>query len=457
MRDYTNKLDLPTYHLIIPHAQARDYRVLLVRDENGYWMLPHFRSAYDNFAMVRHINDWVWQQYGLYVVTLRCLDAYHEVETGEHRFYVMDNLHPEWQASEDMGWYREDEVKVETLLDPLQKEMILRWFDWRHSESSLRVQWMRRGWFSDAGYWMVDLADRMAMGGIQTVEQEEVWSRSCTMRLATDDGLLYMKAVPEILNYEPVVTRVLSLRYPGFVPDVRAVHVENGWMLTRDFGGQALSHFDDLEIWKRALRNYADIQVDLIGSTQSLVALGVPDRNVDYLASQIDRLMVHLPEDLSEQERRDLRRISPDLKLMCFDLTEHKIPLSLTHGDLWSGNVRVHEDGSNLFYDWSDASVSHPFFDLPLFLAEIDAIMPQQPDAKAQLLDVYFSAWTRYAPKSTLRQVYAIAEVLAYLHQALFYHTHILPHIEADARWEMETMLSPLLRQVLASARVYRL
>lgn len=443
------------YYLIIPNADAQAFTVLLERRADGTWSVPNFAPQEHHFGAIKHINDWIWEQHGLYLVTLRCFNSLTIAPKLESRFYIMNNLHPEWRLPETMRWFTENEIKAEVMLDMKQKQVLLDWYNWRHSDTSLRVGWMRQDWFHEAGFWMLDLADRMAMGASEYVEQVRVWSRAAVLRLQTDDGTLYMKAVPEVLSYEPVLTRVLGIRFPGFIPDVRAVHVENAWMLMRDFGGTPLSEIKSLDVWKRVLKNYADIQIDLISNTQSLIALGVPDRSVDYLSSQIDRLMVHLPESLAEDEVKELRRSAATLKNMCFELLEHNIPLSLTHGDFVGNNIVVKADNSCLFFDWSDASISHPFFDLPPFLADAAKVLGSN-DVKLQLLDTYFNAWTRFEPKANLRRAYAVTEILAGLHQALFYYTHILPSMETSTKWEMQHFLPSLLRDVLAQLQVFK-
>jgi hypothetical protein len=441
-----------TYYLIIPHADFSEYRVLL-QYNNGSWSLPAYNPQEHHFGVVNHINQFVAEKLGLFSSTLRCLQTRVIAPTDECRFYAMDNLHPEWIPPQKWTWMNETDVKSLTFAHPLQKEVLLQWFDWMHSDSSMRSPWMRHSWFVEASDWMQDLADRMAMDGIQAVEQLRAWSRSCTLRLQTADDLLYFKALPEMFNYEPVITRVLALRFPGNIPDVRAVHVEKGWMLMRDFGGTPLRSFNDIEVWKRVVRRYAEMQVDLIGNTQSMIALGVPDRNVDYLSSQIERLMHDLPVSMSKEEQTELKRLSSSLRSLCFELIEFNIPLSLAHGDFWAENVIIRPNGDPVFFDWSDASISHPFFDIPFFLSEIESDLPHVLDVREQLRDTYLDVWTRYAPMANLRRVYQIAEVLSGLHQALFYYVHVLPGIESNARWEMQNMLPMLLRQVMAAVR----
>ncbi len=448
--------DIPfRYFLIIPHTDLATFRVLLQKKDEC-WTLPNYVPQEHHFGVVKHINQHVWEQYGLSVATLRCLQTEYSQDEGERRFYALDNLHPGWTPPEDMAWFTEQEVTLLKLSSQLELTMIMRWFNWMHSDSSLRPDWMRPGWLPNAARWMIDLAERLEMEGLITVEQLRAWSRSSTVRLRTEKGNLYLKAVPQMFNYEPIITRVISIRYPEYAPQVSAVHVDNGWMLMHDFGGRPLRTVQDIDVWKRVMQRYAELQIDMASNAQSMIGLGVPDRNVDYLCTQIERLIKNLPEALSEEERFELQRLAPTLRSMCYQLTEHRVPQTLTHGDLWSSNIIIRDDETCLFFDWSDASVSHPFFDIPFFLSEIERELPHEPDAREQLRDAYLLPWTRYEPMDNLRRAYALAEVLGALHQALIYHMHILPGIEADARWEMQNMLPMLLRQVIAATRIFQ-
>ncbi len=446
---YHNPEVVHRYYLLIPSAVSSEFKVLLQKKSDKLWSLPVFEPQEHHFAVVQHINDSVKAQFGLKVATLRCIATHSEPDEGELRFYALDNLSPDWQAPEDMQWFNETDLMDMTLSSVLERNIIFEWFQWRHSDDSLRSDWMRPGWYPKIARWMVDLADRMSMNGIKKPTQVRIWARSATMRLETDDGNLFFKAVPEFFSYEPVITRVLSIRYPERAPDVRAVHVENGWMLMREFQGKTLTHIDDIAMWERAVKEFARMQIDLVSNTQSLVALGVPDRNIDYLASQVERLMNDLPDTLTDDEKFQLRMMSSTLRGMCFELAEFNIPLTLTHGDLWSGQVIFKDDGKCLFFDWSDAAISHPFFDMCTFLAEVDSELPHIKGARNHLLMTYLNEWTRYEPISNLKHAYALTMVLGYLHQALFYYIHILPQVESAARWELSGMLAHLLRHVL--------
>ncbi|MGB7342130.1 MAG: phosphotransferase [Phototrophicaceae bacterium] len=438
------------YYLLIPSPNTTEFTVLLQKTDDDMWAIPSFEPYEHHYAVVQHINDSAKETWGLDVAVLRCFATHSDPEQGEIRFYALDNISKaDWQCPEGMKWANEHELAYATIASNLQRNILMEWFQWRHSDDSLRSAWMRSGWYPKLAHWMVDLADRMSMRGIKTPHQVRIWARSATMRLETDDGTLFLKAVPEFFNYEPVITRVLSIRYPDRAPDVRAVHVENGWMLMREFQGTTLTHVNDIKMWERTIKEFARLQIDMISNTQSLVALGVPDRNVDYLASQVERLMNDLPDTLNDDEKYKLRTMSSTLRSMCHELAEFNIPLTLTHGDFWSGQVVFKDDGKCLFFDWSDAAISHPFFDMCTFLAEVNEELPHVPNARNHLLMIYLNEWTRYEPLPNLKHAYALSMVLGYLHQALFYYVHILPKVENAARWELSGMLTYLLRHVL--------
>ncbi|MEO1162207.1 MAG: phosphotransferase [Chloroflexota bacterium] len=446
------------YYLLIPNYDPSSFFVLLEKTDDDSWRLPMYQPIEHHFAVVGHINEHVAEAMRLHVATLRCFRTDKHEEKGERRFYALDNLMPEWEPPENMQWFTEVDLLELTIETQLHRDVIMGWFDWRHSDHSQRVAWNRPSWYINTANWMLDIADRMAMTGLQAPEQIRTWARSTTMRLDSNSESMYLKAVPSIFNYEPVVTRVLSIRYPQNTPAVVGVHVDNGWMLTWEWSGRRLTQIDDITIWEKAIRRYAKIQRDLVKSSQSLVALGVPDRNVDYLASQIQRLINDLPDTLSDNEGKQLKRIAPTLRGMCYELVDLNLPLTLTHGDFWAGNVVISDDEKHIpiFFDWSDASISHPFFDAVTFLEDVADNLPHVENAHDILLDAYLEEWASFNMRQNLRHAYALASVLAYLHQALFYYVHILPSIETAVRWELTSMPARQLQKVIRAMDAFQ-
>ena len=106
---------------------------------------------------------------------------------------------------------------------------------------------------------------------------------------------------------------------------------------------------------------------------------------------------------------------------MCARLGELAVPQTLMHGDLNTGNVAL-VDGRCVFFDWTDACVGHPFFDLVTLLAENPDYGERLPDvlsARERLIDAYLGEWSAYEPMDRLRKAWALAEPLGWLHQAI--------------------------------------
>ena len=121
--------------------------------------------------------------------------------------------------------------------------------------------------------------------------------------------------------------------------------------------------------------------------------------------------------------------------------------MALVHGDLHTGNVAV-RDGHHTIFDWTDACVAHPFFDLVTILGSARRF-PDIPDARMRMRDAYLSQWTAYAPMDRLREAADLAETLGALHQAVSYR-HIVANLERKS--ELEENLQDWLREVVERA-----
>src|SRR5690606_29015960 len=132
----------------------------------------------------------------------------------------------------------------------------------------------------------------------------------------------------------------------------------------------------------------------------------------------------------------------------CYDLLEYKVPLSLEHGDLWANNIAMQNDRF-VYFDWSDVAITHPFFSLLFFLAEIEIDFPEMPDVRERLLRAYLTPWIHFETIEDLLHATQLAQPLAALHHAIVYYANILPNIETQACWEMENMLPYYLRKLL--------
>ena len=75
--------------------------------------------------------------------------------------------------------------------------------------------------------------------------------------------------------------------------------------------------------------------------------------------------------------------------------------------------------GRPLIFDWTDACITHPFFDLATVLDTDNA--PESPEVAERLRDAYLDEWGVYGSPEELRAAFEAAYRLAPLHHAVSY------------------------------------
>src|SRR5215475_6291726 len=141
-----------------------------------------------------------------------------------------------------------------------------------------------------------------------------------------------------------------------------------------------------------------------------------------------------------------LQTLVQDAEVAAQLLADYRVPYTLVHGDLHPGNIAQHQ-GTYRFFDWTDACIAHPFFDVLPILLEAQAL-PDAAGACSHMLEGYLELWTAYESLERLRQVWALAQPLGALHQAISY-AHIVAGLEATAKHEVAWGMSYWLRKVL--------
>lgn len=449
----------PTYHFYALLPQPEAQRLLLLRDGEGY-ALPHIEHSEPAFwQSVEIVHRLIHERMGLNVTTLRCLKAdYSKTNNRILRYYALENHSPDWTPPQGAKWVSHREINNLTLTQPEERAQIEAWFAWVEGKPT-RVEWYNEGWFQTCADWILEQLKAKGIRPTGAVEQVRSWERSAILRVNTSEGLMYFKAQPPMFSHEPKLLEWLAQILPNDFPEVVAVDTGRSWLLMRDAGSQTLADVPDIDLWERALRLFGQVQAELAQHTDQLLALGCPDRRLDKLADRIEAMLNHSAEELSgsinrftPEEIENLRGRLPKFKRVCAELAKHPIPASLEHGDFWQGQIVANGDQFR-FIDWSDSSVSFPFFSMN-FLSEAQTAFPDAPGARERLRNAYLEAWTAYEPMERLIQAFEMAKQVSSLHHALIYHEHILPAMEV--KWEMSNMipfyLKPLLPTELKAA-----
>jgi hypothetical protein len=442
------------YYAIVPDSAAE--RVLL-RESEGRWTLPYFECDHGAiWQAVDHVNREMRDRLGIEVTTLRCMGIFTHPTLGTGSpVYELENHGSEVPAPPGTRWFGRDELAEIELAVPEHRAVLTDWSAAvpRHDAAGGLPPWYRPGWFEGAARWT---SEAIADAGLQRtgpVEQFRSSQRSAVLRAETAGGRVYFKAVPEMFGHEGALTIALAERFPDLVPRVIEVAPDRNWLLTEGCGESDLSAYDDLGVWGSALAGYARLQIELAGQTDWLFGLGCPDRGLGGLPGAIDRLLADTdamlpgtPWGLNESGIGRLRERAPELKAACRALADYAVPQSLEHGDFGYWQVIVRR-GRSRFIDWSDASISHPFFSLWFLLEELQYGAPKMVEHQLALRDAYLEPWTEFEPMDRLTEAFRLAGPLASLHQAAISHDTIVP--ASEVRWEWEKMVPYCLKRLL--------
>jgi hypothetical protein len=314
--------------------------------------------------------------------------------------------------------------------------------------SEIRAPWVADGWQAPVETWIAAQLDRLGMT-VLAIHPVRNWSISVVLRVETTSRPVFFKAsldLPLFAN-EGGVTTGLAQLYPDHIPAPLAIDFPRNWMLLKDLG-EPLGRGASLEQKKDLLRTMARIQIDSASRIVSLIQLGCIDRRIPWLQAHLEDLMVDevTLSKLTQAERKDLRRAMPRLQSLLTELDALPIPPALIHGDLHTGNVASRE-GKLQIFDWTDAAISHPFFDLDVIFSAEDA------ETRKALATEYLSAWEDLFPASQVRRAFEIARVVYGMYHAVSYQ-YILNNL-AEADREEINSAHYFFRQVLAGLKTY--
>lgn len=275
------------------------------------------------------------------------------------------------------------------------------------------LPWTDASWLATVYEWIDGELARVGVTPAGPREQPHVRPWSTVLRVPTNDGDLYFKAVWPPQAHEAALTAALASWLPRFVPEVIAVQPASGWLLMRDAGRRVREILKDergIEMWQQVLVRYAEAQIHLVARVPEIIGFGVPDNRPAVVAERLADLLedsralrVGLPDGLSSDELTRLRALLPHFRPWCEALAASRIPSTLEHNDFHDGNVCV-RGGDYLAFDWGDACVTHPFVALRVALRSIAHTLELAADGPevARLRDAYLEPWTAFAPRAQL-------------------------------------------------------
>ena len=422
-------------------------KVLLIRSD-GKWNLPRVRLQGDvwagdadqlipAFAQRLRGRPWIFRQIRI--------DSDRTTERIEGIFEMVMTS-PGWDPPRNSRWV--DRAALGTLR--VKEERFRRLLDQYLADLATipgqRSPWSSRGWLADVQPWIDEEVSKLGHQ-IREIEQVKQWSISTVLRVKTEGPDFYFKVSKELPLFvnEALVTLRLARRFPDYVQAPIAIEPVRAWMLFSAFD-ELISETAPVDIRRQIFARFGELQRVSLGAVDGLLDDGCVDRRLDVLETQIDPLIGDEGSlrGLSEDDRALLRNLAPKLKESTHQLADLAVPYTLVHGDFHLANT-ARVDGAVVFFDWTDASVSHPFFDLQSLKWETDEA------EKQSIIDAYLSGWRDFAGPDQLRRAVMLSGILTPLHHAVSYQ-QLLINLEPASRPELDATADFLRRVIVGAA-----
>ncbi len=297
-------------------------------------------------------------------------------------------------------------------------------------ETTFRTLWQDAAWIAEAHAWIHSQLRTHAIHLTDAIETLQTHPWGLMMRVPTDAGNLFFKAIAPTWSFEAALTQALATWQPDDVPQLIAVDTVRGWLLMRDSGArlrELIRSTRDMSAWLEILPQYARLQIALATRRAEILRFGTPDHRLETLPAQYqemlaNRELLYLDQEngLATDEYKQLQQLAPQFEAWCEELRAAPIPESLEHGDFHDANIFV-EGTKYRFSDWGDACVAHPFFSMRVVLVSVENSLnlPDYSPASKPLRDAYLDAWREFGSRETLQEIFRLAFRIAQVSGAL--------------------------------------
>jgi aminoglycoside/choline kinase family phosphotransferase len=324
-----------------------------------------------------------------------------------------------------------------------------------------QLYWYNPDWQKRAHEWIRKQAEGNSIHITGEIEQNHAYAWSTVMRVPTSDGTLFFKATAGETLFEIALTQKLADWFPDCMPELVATDIENGWMLMRDGGEQlraSIRPTKDIKPWEAVIGRYSEVQIGLVDHVKQILSLGIPDHRLAILPSLYAELlkdeaslMIDQEKGLTSSEFKEVKEKLPRFQELCTKLAAFGIPETLNNGDFHDGNILL-KDGRITFFDWGDATVTHPFVSLRTFFVSIEISLDLEENAftpeMAALLDHYLEPWQKFASKDDLLTAYQLSKPVAAIVKTLLWHATI-SQLDGALRNEYAWIVPELWREFL--------
>lgn len=284
-----------------------------------------------------------------------------------------------------------------------------------------RGPFSRIGWTHEARHWIQAAVHGHDITFSDDVRQLNAGGRFALIRFGNEQGPAYwLKAVGESNAHEFRVTKVLSERFPNYLPAMVARREDwNAWAM-EEVVSASNGSLTVLAL-ERAVVALAALQVEAIEHVPELLDAGALDQRLDVLLLQLPSIIDYLIEVMANQTttrvaplaKTRLQELGNCLRTACFRLQDTAIPATVIHCDLTSDNI-IDDGERSIFIDWCEAYIGHPF----TTFEHLCLLLPNNADRqnnRSRLGKLYQQHWLDLVDESRIAHAQALGPLVAVL------------------------------------------
>lgn len=457
----TEELEIPTngfsnvFHLVITNP---DGNALLIQHDGEKVRFPKIAPPKSNEGDDPWVNSWrsetndlctvIRKRFKLPVYVRRLLWSHPQPAGDEEVMVVVDFVGASQSfvsiatsEPQELDWItREDALTAEWIKPHLECNVvaILTEFFRESGDNGLeplsRVPWRRHGWFLSTSEWVRETLSKHGIEPSEDVEQLRNSFQSTVMQCKVRPALsnpaadrVYVKQTISLIP-ESCMTNKIATVLPEFTPRVLT---STTTAFIQEAAPEDCCYAEPVYL----MSTIAEMQLKSVDYVDELKEAGVPDRSLDWLASNVEAILEHDMVQLfegNEQLRELLSRVD-DIKKLCAVVVRCGIPCTLVHGDLDVSNIKYWAGPPSRvkFIDWANCCIAHPFYDYA-YVTTVGWENVEDEDAKR----CYLNKWTQFA---SYGQVEIAAKVIKPLMvcNGLFHFAELCASVEPVDRAEL--------------------
>jgi hypothetical protein len=336
------------------------------------------------------------------------------------RYHLAELIHPDMPLPSGMRWATVSSLTSESFPVSADYNALRAFHEGLSASPSNRAPFEHLGWFRELTSWIEDAIMPFRLQWNGRFEQFHASASFSLIRFETLPRAVWFKAVGEPNTREFAITRELAKNCQEYVPRLLAVRLDwNGW-LAEECPGKTLDQISDIDLWRHAVRTLANLQVESLSWSKSLLQAGAHDLETLFTQSAVKQFFAMaeglvsptvepLKPDFSVE---DLRLMEARMPQLLDRAGNSRVPDALGHLDLNAGNVVVSPEQC-VYLDWAEAYVGPPFLTLDYLLQNFRRAFGRASQHELSVVQTYLTVWERIIPLSGIDELWELTPALA--------------------------------------------